>query len=128
MTVFDRAWESVRKFDGSFKPFPPEAEADMDEQDRMANQRHRDEYGVDVDTTEGDECCEKVRAEFKDYLIWATHHGDKNAEVIGWLIDEADCDRFYALLENMAPAHPRARQFLQMWDDCSSGKNAEGME
>jgi len=61
---------------------------------------------VDVATTGGDECCEK----------WM------------WLVDGAECDRLYALLENLAHAHPHARQFLQMWDDCSSGKNTEGME
>jgi hypothetical protein len=83
---------------------------------------------VDVATTEGDECCEKVRKEFKDYLIWAAGHGDKNAGVIGWLVDGAECESLYGILEDLAHTHPRAREFLQMWDDCSSEKNAEGME
>jgi len=107
MTAFDQAWDVVK--------------AELDEP--MVEQI------VDVATTGGDECCEKVRAEFKDYLIWAAGHGDKNAEVLWmWLVDGAECDRLYALLENLAHAHPHARQFLQMWDDCSSGKNTEGME
>jgi hypothetical protein len=82
-----------------------------------------------VSMNEKDECCETVRQEFLDYLIWASGKKDspKDIKTIKWLVEGADCERLYTILENMASQHPRAREFLQMWDNCSSGKN-EGYE
>ena len=65
-----------------------------------------------VSVDESDHCCEKVRQEFKDYLIWAASKGDKNAETINWLVDRVSCEELYALIERMAHEHPRAREFL----------------
>ena len=76
-----------------------------------------------VSVDESDHCCEKVRQEFKDYLIWAASKGDKNAEIINWLVDRVSCEELYALIERMAHEHPRAREFLQSWDKCSEGNN-----
>ena len=76
-----------------------------------------------VSVNETDHCCEKVRQEFKDYLIWAASKGDKNAETINWLVDRVSCEELYALIENMAHEHPRAREFLQSWDKCSEESN-----
>lgn len=76
-----------------------------------------------VSVNETDHCCEKVRQEFKDFLMWASSKGDKNAETISWLVDRVSCEELYALIEGMAHEHPRAREFLQLWDKCSEENN-----
>lgn len=76
-----------------------------------------------VSVDESDHCCEKVRQEFKDFLIWASSKGDKNAETINWLVDRVSCEELYALMEKMAHTHPRAREFLESWDKCSEENN-----